>query len=198
MDELEEMRSAVAGLDPLGVVPGTGHLLPAAGEAPDLIAKAKSGEAGSAPLKNRRREEFCRILTGWGGDGIRKKNCEAYERVYGKSGATARTQSSWLLSIPEVRERVAWLEKKVSEAKRHDYLAAQREIDELRLGIIERAKKNSKLAAVALVAARDFEAAHGLNEAQGSESVEVAAASVDDVLGSVRAILARVVKGGAK
>ena len=128
----------------------------------------------------------------------RKKNCEAYERVYGKSGATARTQSSWLLSIPEVRERVAWLEKKVSEAKRHDYLAAQREIDEMRLGIIEKAKKNSKLAAVALVAARDFEAAHGLNEAQGSESAEVAAASVDDVLGSVRAILARVVKGGAK
>lgn len=186
-------------LDPLGVMPEVGHLLPAehssAVKSVDLTAEAKKPECGAVPLKNRKREEFCRVLTGWGGDGTRKRNCEAYEKVYGKKGATARTQSSWLLSIPEVKERVAYLERKVEEAKRHDYLAAQQEIDELRLGLVERGKKNAKLAAVALAAARDFEAAHGLRaEARSSETVEEVAAVAGDALGGVRAILAKVIR----
>lgn len=193
-------------LDPLGVMPEVGHLLPGDGTGPlaapnpaqgavDLTAEAKKPEGGAVPLKNRKREEFCRVLTGWGGDGTRKRNCEAYEKVYGKKGATARTQSSWLLSIPEVKERVAYLERKVEEAKRHDYLAAQQEIDELRLGLVARGKRNAKLAAVALAAARDFEAAHGLRaEARSSETVEEVAAVAGDALGGVRAILAKVIR----
>lgn len=192
-----ELAAAAAKADPLGVMPEVGHLLPAAsgGAAIDLTAEAKRAEAGSKPLKNRRRELFCQTLTGWGGDGLRKKNCEAYRLVYGKDGATARTQSSWLLSQQEVKERVEWLERKVAEAKRHDYLAAQHEIDELRLGLIERARKNSALAGVALQAARDFEAAHGLGE-RAPETTEIQAAAFGggDGLAEVRAVLAKVVR----
>ena len=177
-------------IDPLGVMPEVKQLLPQAG----LTEEARKAEAGSVPLKGKR-EEFCRVLTGWGGDGTRKKNCAAYETVYGKGGATARAQSSWLLAQPEVKARVEWLERKVEEAKRHDYLAAQQEIDELRLGLVERGKKNAKLAAVALAAARDFEAAHGLSRS-GVEvkSETVAAIEAGDGLGAVRAILARIIK----
>lgn len=194
-----ELKQAVLQLDPLGVMPEVGHLLPPAAPL-DLTAEARKPESGSVPLRNRKREEFCKVLTGWGGDGLRKRNHEAYTAVYGKTGATARTQSSWLLSIPEVRDRVEWLERKVEEAKRHDYRAAQQEIDELRLGIIERGKKNSKLAAVALAAARDFEAAHGLAaKSARSDAVEVGAVGaieVGDGLNAVRAILAKVVRRG--
>ena len=197
--DVPRLVEAAQAIDPLGVMPEVGHLLPAehspAVRSVDLAAEAKKPEGGALPLKNRKREEFCRVLTGWGGDGTRKRNCEAYEIVYGKKGATARTQSSWLLSIPEVKERVAYLERKVEEAKRHDYLAAQQEIDELRLGLVERGKKNAKLAAVALAAARDFEAAHGLRaEARSSETVEEVAAVAGDALGGVRAILAKVIR----
>ncbi len=189
-----ELKQATLALDPLGVMPDVGHLLPA--DAPlNLTAKAKTPESGAVPLRNRKREEFCRVLTGWGGDGLRKRNHEAYTEVYGKTGATARTQSSWLLSIPEVRDRVEWMERKVDEAKRHDYRAAQQEIDELRLGIIERGKKNSKLAAVALAAARDFEAAHGLAaKATRTDTVEIGAVEAGDGLNAVRAILAKVTR----
>lgn len=200
----EALRKAAAALDPLGVAPEVGHLLPAgpvgggAESPPDLTGEAKKPEAGARPLENKRREQFCRVLTGWGGDGTRKRNAAAYEAVYGKGGATARSQSSWLLAIPEVKERVAYLERRVEEAKRHDYKAAQQEIDELRLGIIERGKRNGKLAAVALVAARDFEAAHGLrDEGRGSAAVEAAVVEAGDGLTGIRAVLARVVKGVA-
>lgn len=185
------VRSA-CGIDPLGVMPEVGHLMPLGAGAPGPEGEAKRGEPGRAPLANRRRELFCRVLTGWGGDGLRKRNHEAYTVVYGKRGATARTQSSWLLSVPEVKDRVAWLERKVEEAKRHDYMAAQQEIDELRLGLVERGKKNSKLAAVALAAARDYEAAHGLRREPGrTETVEVQAVE-GDALSGVRALVARV------
>ena len=189
-----EMKRAAAALDPLGVMPAVGHLLPV-----DLTAEAKRAEDGARPLKGKR-EEFCRVLTGWGGDGRRKKNCEAYERVYGKGGATARTQSSWLLAIPEVKARVEYLERKVEEAKRHDYLAAQQEIDELRLTLVARAQTNSKLAAVGLAAARDFEAAHGLGAAKGGgggETASLAAIEASDGLNAVRAILAKVYRPNA-
>ena len=199
-ESAERLAEEARSLDPLGVVPDVGHLLPAehssAVKSVDLAAEAKKPEGGAAPLKNRKREEFCRVLTGWGGDGKRRRNCDAYETVYGRGGATARTQSSWLLAQPEVRERVAYLERKVEEAKRHDYLAAQQEIDELRLGLVERGKKNSKLAAVALAAARDFEAAHGLRaEDRGSGILEEEVAAVaGDALGGVRAVLAKVIR----
>lgn len=186
-------------LDPLGVMPEVSHLLPTEDSRDklplDLTADAKKAEDGSMPLKNAKREEFCQILTGWGGDGLRKRNHEAYTKVYGKTGATARTQSSWLLAIPEVKERVLYLERKVAEAKRHDYKVAQQEIDELRLGLIQRGKKNSKLAAVALAAARDFEAAHGLNEEpQRTETTEIQALTGGDGLSGVRAVLAKVIR----
>ena len=191
-----ELKQMSLSIDPLGVMPDVGHLLPADTQL-DLTVKAKKPEKGAERLKNRKREEFCQVLTGWGADGKRKKNHEAYTQVYGKSGATARTQSSWLLSIPEVKDRVEWLERKMSEVKRHDYMAAQQEIDELRLGLIERAKINSKLAPVALIAARDFENAHGLS-AQGAaaDTIETSAAliSQDDGLGTLRAALVKVVK----
>jgi hypothetical protein len=195
-----ELVRAAAAIDPLGVMPDVGHLMPqggATGAALDLTGEARKGEAGAAPLANKRREKFCQVLTGWGGDGLRKRNCEAYEIVYGKGGATARTQSSWLLAIPEVKERVEWLERKVEEAKRHDWRAAQQEIDELRLGLVEKAKNNSKLAALALAAARDFEAAHGLKKegAPASAAMEIQAVEGDG-LGGVRAILAKVIKSG--
>ena len=182
-------------LDPLGVMPEVSHLLP--GEMPplNLTAETKKGESGSAPLKNRKREQFAQVLTGWGGDGLPKKNHEAYTIVYHKEGATARTQSSWLLSIPEVKARVEYLERKVAEAKRHDYKAAQQEIDELRLGLIERGKNNHKLAHLALQAAKDFEAAHGLNEEPTrTETTEIQAVSGGDGLSGVRAVLARVIR----
>lgn len=165
------LRQALLALDPLCEPPDASGLLPPDDSPPPRAdggterdgRRERRGEPGSRPLENRRREQFCRVLTGWGGDGVRKTNCEAYSKVYGRSGATARTQSSWLMSVPEVRERVEWLERRVDEARRHDYLSAQREIDELRLSLVERARHNSKLAAVALAAARDFEAAHGLD-----------------------------------
>lgn len=183
-----ELKQAAFDIDPLGVMPEVGHLLP--GKSP--VVPSREAEDGAAPLKNKRREEFCRVLTGWGGDGLRKRNHEAYTIVYGKAGATARTQSSWLLALPEVKARVEWLERKVEEAKRHDHYAAQQEIDELRLGLVERGKKNAKLAAVALAAARDYEAAHGLRREPGrTETVEVQAVE-GDALSGVRALVARV------
>lgn len=180
-------------LDPLGVMPDVSHLLPQSSI--DLTGDAKKAEDGALPLKNAKREQFCEILTGWGGDGLRKRNFEAYEAVYGKKGATARTQSSWLLSIPEVKARVEYLERKVAEARRHDYKVAQQEIDELRLGLIQRGKKNPKLAQLALAAARDFEAAHGLNEEPTrTETTEIKGIVGGDGLSGVRAILAKVTK----
>lgn len=188
----ELMRDAKS-IDPLGVMPEVSHLLPTSSL--DLTAQAKKPAEGAVPLKNRKREQFAQVLTGWGGDGKRKRNHEAYTEVYGKTGATARTQSSWLLSIPEVKARVAYLEAKVEEARRHDYKAAQQEIDELRLGLIERGKKNPKLAQVALAAARDFEAAHGLNEEPTrTETTEIKGIVGGDGLSGVRAILAKVTK----
>ncbi len=169
------LRQALLALDPLCEPPDASGLLPPDDSPPPCAdgGRARRGEPGARPLANRRREQFCRVLTGWGGDGVRKTNCEAYARVYGRSGATARTQSSWLMSVPEVRERVEWLERRVDEARRHDYLSAQREIDELRLSLVERARHNSKLAAVALAAARDFEAAHGLDGRGRGSKVDV-------------------------
>ena len=180
-------------LDPLGVMPEVSHLLPQSSI--NLTGDAKKAEDGALPLKNAKREQFCEILTGWGGDGLRKRNFEAYEIVYGKKGATARTQSSWLLSIPEVKARVEYLERKVAEARRHDYKVAQQEIDELRLGLIQRGKKNPKLAQLALAAARDFEAAHGLNEEPTrTETTEIKGIVGGDGLSGVRAILAKVTR----
>ena len=196
--DAEALLRETMSVAPLAVMPEAGHLLPKASEAGGglgLTEALKRADDGAKPLSNRRRERFCCELTGWGGDGLRKKNSAAYEIVYGRGGATARTQSSWLLAIPEVKARVEYLERKVAEAKRHDYLAAQQEIDELRLGIIMRAKGNAKLAPVALAAARDFEAAHGLKEAASAvtEETEIRAVSGDG-LGGVREILAKVVK----
>ena len=180
-------------LDPLGVMPEVSHLLPQSSI--NLTGDAKKAEDGALPLKNAKREQFCEILTGWGGDGLRKRNFEAYEIVYGKKGATARTQSSWLLSIPEVKARVEYLERKVAEARRHDYKVAQQEIDELRLGLIQRGKKNPKLAQLALAAARDFEAAHGLNEEPArTETTKIEGIVGGDGLSGVRAILAKVTR----
>lgn len=188
----ELMRDAKS-IDPLGVMPEVSHLLPTSSL--DLTAQAKKPAEGAVPLKNRKREQFAQVLTGWGGDGLRKRNHEAYTEVYGKTGATARTQSSWLLSIPEVKARVEYLEAKVEEARRHDYKAAQQEIDELRLGLIERGKKNPKLAQVALAAARDFEAAHGLNEEPTrTETTKIEGIVGGDGLNGVRAILAKVTR----
>ena len=188
-----ELANEAQVLDPLGVMPDVSHLLPQSSI--DLTGDAKKAEDGALPLKNAKREQFCEILTGWGGDGLRKRNFEAYEIVYGKKGATARTQSSWLLSIPEVKARVEYLERKVAEARRHDYKVAQQEIDELRLGLIQRGKKNPKLAQLALAAARDFEAAHGLNEEPArTETTEIKGIVGGDGLSGVRAILAKVTK----
>ena len=188
-----ELMLDAKSIDPLGVMPEVSHLLPTSSL--DLTAQAKKPAEGAVPLKNRKREQFAQVLTGWGGDGKRKRNHEAYTEVYGKTGATARTQSSWLLSIPEVKVRVAYLEAKVEEARRHDYKAAQQEIDELRLGLIERGKKNPKLAQVALAAARDFEAAHGLNEESArTETTEIKGIVGGDGLSGVRAILAKVTR----
>ena len=188
----ELMRDAKS-IDPLGVMPEVSHLLPTSSF--DLTAQVKKPAEGAVPLKNRKREQFAQVLTGWGGDGKRKRNHEAYTEVYGKVGATARTQSSWLLSIPEVKARVAYLEAKVEEARRHDYKAAQQEIDELRLGLIERGKKNPKLAQVALAAARDFESAHGLNEEPTrTETTKIEGIVGGDGLSGVRAILAKVTR----
>lgn len=194
-----ELANEAELLDPLGVMPEVGHLLPKEDSRDfshiDLTGDAKKAEDGALPLKNAKREQFCEILTGWGGDGLRKRNFEAYEVVYGKKGATARTQSSWLLSIPEVKARVEYLERKVAEARRHDYKVAQQEIDELRLGLIQRGKKNPKLAQLALAAARDFEAAHGLNEEPTrTETTEIKGIVGGDGLSGVRAILAKVTK----
>lgn len=188
-----ELMLDAKSIDPLGVMPEVSHLLPTSSL--DLTAQVKKPAEGAVPLKNRKREQFAQVLTGWGGDGKRKRNHEAYTEVYGKVGATARTQSSWLLSIPEVKARVAYLEAKVEEARRHDYKAAQQEIDELRLGLIERGKKNPKLAQVALAAARDFEAAHGLNEEPTrTETTEIKGIVGGDGLSGVRAILAKVTR----
>ena len=188
-----ELANEAQVLDPLGVMPDVSHLLPQSSI--DLTGDAKKAEDGALPLKNAKREQFCEILTGWGGDGLRKRNYEAYEIVYGKKGATARTQSSWLLSIPEVKARVEYLERKVAEARRHDYKVAQQEIDELRLGLIQRGKKNPKLAQLALAAARDFEAAHGLNEEPArTETTKIEGIVGGDGLSGVRAILAKVTK----
>ena len=188
-----ELMKDAKSIDPLGVMPEVSHLLPTSSL--DLTAQAKKPAEGAVPLKNRKREQFAQVLTGWGGDGKRKRNHEAYTEVYGKTGATARTQSSWLLSIPEVKARVAYLEAKVEEARRHDYKAAQQEIDELRLGLIERGKKNPKLAQVALAAARDFEAAHGLNEEPTrTETTKIEGIVGGDGLNGVRAILAKVTR----
>ena len=188
-----ELANEAQALDPLGVMPDVSHLLPQSSI--DLTGDAKKAEDGALPLKNAKREQFCEILTGWGGDGLRKRNFEAYEIVYGKKGATARTQSSWLLSIPEVKARVEYLERKVAEARRHDYKVAQQEIDELRLGLIQRGKKNPKLAQLALAAARDFEAAHGLNgEPTRTETTKFEGIVGGDGLSGVRAILAKVTR----
>ena len=188
-----ELANEAQALDPLGVMPDVSHLLPQSSI--DLTGDAKKAEDGALPLKNAKREQFCEILTGWGGDGLRKRNFEAYEIVYGKKGATARTQSSWLLSIPEVKARVEYLERKVAEARRHDYKVAQQEIDELRLGLIQRGKKNPKLAQLALAAARDFEAAHGLNEEPTrTETTKFEGIVGGDGLSGVRAILAKVTR----
>ena len=188
-----ELANEAQALDPLGVMPDVSHLLPQSSI--DLTGDAKKAEDGALPLKNAKREQFCEILTGWGGDGLRKRNFEAYEIVYGKKGATARTQSSWLLSIPEVKARVEYLERKVAEARRHDYKVAQQEIDELRLGLIQRGKKNPKLAQLALAAARDFEAAHGLNEEPArTETTKIEGIVGGDGLNGVRAILAKVTR----
>jgi len=183
--------AVVKQIDPLGELPPVDHLLPDA----ELFPKEKQ-EDGCRPLKNGRHEKFCITLTGWGGDGKRIENCKAYERVYGKGGSTARSESTHLLARPDVAARVRYLEKKVQEAKRHDYLAAQQTIDELRLGVIERSKVNHKLVPMALVAARDFEKAHGLDQMAPTvtTTVEETREASGNPLDGIAASLKRVVR----
>ena len=70
-----ELANEAQVLDPLGVMPDVSHLLPQSSI--DLTGDAKKAEDGALPLKNAKRERFCKILTGWGGDGLRKRNFEA-------------------------------------------------------------------------------------------------------------------------
>lgn len=194
-NELKKQMAEVKAVQPLFQMPPVDHLLPKADE--PLFPKEQA-EAGAKPLKNRKREAFCVALTGWGGDGIRIENYRAYEIAYGKRGATARSESTHLLAIPEVKARVEYLEKRVAEAKRHDYLAAQQSFDEFRLGVVERAKVNSKLVPMALAAARDFEKAHGLDSGAAAkttvETSETAEVRKSEVLTGITASLKRVVK----
>lgn len=195
-NELEIARREFKRADPLGKLPEVSHLLPDPAAA--MMPKAKC-EPGAKPLKNRKREAFCQALTGWGGDGKRIENYRAYEIAYGKSGSTARSESTHLLAIAEVRERVEWLERRVAEAKRHNYLAAQQSFDEFRLGLVEKAKINSKLAPLALAAARDFEKAHGLEQAAAAATItttveETAEVKKSEVLPGLVASLKRVVR----
>ena len=198
------LEAEAAKVDALAERKDMAHMLPRA-EAPGaraILAERREDKAhdGSKALKNARQEEFCEVLTGWGGDGKRKTNYEAYTLVYGSKGGSARASSSKLLARPEVAARVRFLAKEVAKARRHDYLAAQQSIDELRLHIIDRAKNNIKLAPVALMAARDFEKAHGLDEKpeEDAQTTEIAAIEQSDARTGVRAILARVTKGSAQ
>lgn len=191
--ELEIRRAEVLKAEPLFAQPPVEHLMPT-----DSLFEKPKAELGATPLRNRKRELFCEALTGWGGDGTRCANYKAYEIAYGKTGSTARSESTRLLAIPEVKARVEYLSRKVTEAKRHDYLAAQQCFDEFRLGVVELAKRNPKLVPMALVAARDFEKAHGLEAAPGKttttveESAEVTKKT--EVLPGLIASLKRVVK----
>lgn len=195
--ELGTQMKAAKKIQPLFELPAVDHLMPT--DSMQLFPKKRT-EPGAKPLKNRKREAFCEALTGWGASGKRIENYRAYEIAYGKTGATARSESTHLLAIPEVKERVEYLERKVAEAKHHDYLAAQQSFDEFRLGLVEKAKANSKLAPLALVAARDFEKAHGLDQGTAKntttttveESAEVTKKT--EVLPGLIASLKRVVK----
>lgn len=194
--ELETQMKAVKKVQPLFELPPVDHLMPT--DSVQLFPK-KRAEPGAKPLKNRKREAFCEALTGWGGSGKRIENYKAYEIAYGKTGATARSESTHLLAIPEVKERVEYLERKVAEAKHHDYLAAQQSFDEFRLGLVEKAKSNSKLAPLALAAARDFERAHGLDAAAPEKTTTTVEESAEvtkkaEVLPGLIASLKRVVK----
>lgn len=194
--ELETQMKAVKQVQPLFELPPVDHLMPT--DSVQLFPK-KRAEPGAKPLKNRKREAFCEALTGWGGSGKRIENYKAYEIAYGKTGATARSESTHLLAIPEVKERVEYLERKVAEAKHHDYLAAQQSFDEFRLGLVEKAKSNSKLAPLALVAARDFEKAHGLEATAPGKTTTTVEESAEvtkkaEVLPGLIASLKRVVK----
>lgn len=186
------LPAEAAKIDPLGMKMEVSHLLPSA--TGTLFPKGTT-EAGAKPLENKKQEAFAVALTGWGGDGKRITNCKAYEIAYGKGGSTARSESTRLLARPEVKARVEYLEKRVAEAKRHDYLAAQQDIDEFRLQVVERAKKNPKLVPIALIAARDFEKAHGLEQTAGaaiSEETEIAESR--EVLPGILATIRKVVK----
>lgn len=190
---MQEQLSEVKNAEPLFTMPAVGHLMPT----DDVFPKEKC-EDGSKPLKNRKREAFCEALTGWGGDGKRIENFRAYEIAFGKS-VGARANSTRLLAIPDVRARVEYLSRKVAEAKHHDYLAAQQSFDEFRLGVVERAKKNPKLVPMALVAARDFEKAHGLEAAAPGKTTTTVEESAEvtkktEVLPGLIASLKRVVK----
>lgn len=193
-EELKIRRAEVLKAEPLFAQPPVEHLMPT----DSLFAKPKA-ESGSVPLKNRKRELFCEALTGWGGDGTRCANYKAYETAYGKTGSTARSESTRLLAIPEVKARVEYLSRKVAEAKHHDYLAAQQCFDEFRLGVVERAMVNPKLVPMALVAARDFEKAHGLEAAAPGKTTTTVEESAEvtkkaEVLPGLIASLKRVVK----
>lgn len=190
---IQKQLAEVKNAEPLFTMPAVGHLMPT----DDIFPKEKC-EEGSKPLKNRKREAFCETLTGWGGDGRRIENYRAYEIAFGKSSG-ARANSTRLLAIPEVKARVEYLSRKVSEAKHHDYLAAQQSFDEFRLGLVERAKKNPKLVPLALVAARDFEKAHGLETSAPGKTTTTVEESAEvskkaEVLPGLIASLKQVVK----
>lgn len=190
----QEQRAEVKNAEPLFTMPAVEHLMPT----DDVFPKEKC-EDGSKPLRNRKREAFCTALTGWGGDGKRIENYRAYEIAFGNGGASARANSTRLLAIPEVKARVEYLSRKVEEAKHHDYLAAQQSFDEFRLGVVERAKVNPKLVPMALVAARDFEKAHGLDASAPGKTTTTVEESAEvtrkaEVLPGLIASLKRVVK----
>lgn len=201
---VNNLAAEAKALDPLGILESQGHLLPVVdtGEASDLdltAEKRKEKELeGSQPLTNQKHEEFCQYLTGWVGDGQRMKAYAAYEKVYsskGKSIKSPRSLAARLMAQPEVAARIKYLDAKVEAMRRHDYRAAQREIDELRLSVIARASKNSKMIPLALIAARDFEKAHGLDESESAdEETKSLSIAETDGFGSIRAAILKVTR----
>lgn len=195
---VEAQKKAAHAIDPLWEASERAQRLAVTSEADIKAVMRPDDEPGSTPLKNARQERFCEILTGWGGDGEPQLMYVAYQAVYGQrlARSTAKVSASRLLARQDVRQRVEWMRERVAESGRQNARAVQTLIDTFRIGLIERATQNSKLAALALSAAKDYENAHGLLRAGGTESTQIAAAveTSSSVMGSIATILAKVTR----
>lgn len=169
-------------------------------EAKPATVTNETAATGALPLKNRKHEMFCEIVTGWGGAGEPMFAYKAYMSVYpATEERSAKANAARLAARPDIRARIDYLRGQLCAATLLDKTALRRDIFEKRSALIEwgLTHKYKGGAAIALNALRDQEKAQGLDAPEVTRTVEDEATGKvekSNVLSGLMQSLQRVVK----